>query len=270
MRNRDDYHDQASVDEDGGEHAASLALFLFQLLSNVGQLSTSDVLRFAEATGQRLDANQWDRLPELLRELRKSRVRHKLEPWIYQLTCMFDDDLPVTDPATRAHALDEAEDLGHDSSLAANRESLSSAVTSLCGRLARHERPLVALIQRLTQNLVAEGKLQEAAGMLKEAMEDVRRTASDRDISYAAYSWSLGRLESAMASRDDAIAHLQDAADLFLLAYGHQHEGTLGATEDLLATMEAAGKNGEATIVRDRLRRWRGEATQHKDKVAHP
>ena len=126
------------------------------------------------------------------------------------------------------------------------REWLAAEGRAALARMPREEWPTSALQNQLGGLLLAQGKLDEAGVLLREAIEAKRATLGDRHPSTLASMNNLGRLLQAQGKLDEAGVLLREALEAFRATLGDRHPNTLGSINNLGRLLHDQGRLGEA------------------------
>ena len=134
------------------------------------------------------------------------------------------------------------------------REWLAAEGRAALARMPCEERATLALQNQLGMLLHAQGKLDEAEPLLREALEAQRATLGDRHPDTLGSMNNLGVLLRAQGKLDEAEQLVREALEA-RRALGDRHPDTLGSINNLAEVLKAQGKLDEAEpLLREALR----------------
>jgi tetratricopeptide (TPR) repeat protein len=129
------------------------------------------------------------------------------------------------------------------------REWLAAEGRAALARMPREERATSALQNQLGMLLMNQGKLDEAGGLLREALEARRVTLGDRHPSTLTWMNNLGLLLQAQGKLNEAGVLFRDALEASRATLGGRHPDTLISMNNLGGLLLAQGKLDEAGVV---------------------
>ena len=134
------------------------------------------------------------------------------------------------------------------------REWLAAEGRAALARMPREERATSALQDRLGRLLQDQGKLDEAGGLLREALEASRATLGDRHPHTLASMNNLGALLQDQGKLDEAGVLYREALEARRATLGDRHPDTLISINNLATLLYAQGKlDGAGMLLREAL-----------------
>jgi tetratricopeptide (TPR) repeat protein len=150
-------------------------------------------------------------------------------------------------------AIDRALKGGHtelDARLSeALREWLAAECRAALMRMPREERAMSVLQSRLGRLLHAQGKLDEAGGLYREALEALRATLGDRHPVTLTSINNLGEVLKNQGKLDEAGVLYREALEAHRATLGDRHPSTLISIASLGSLLKAQGKLDEAGVL---------------------
>jgi tetratricopeptide (TPR) repeat protein len=138
------------------------------------------------------------------------------------------------------------------------REWLAAEGRAALARMPREERATSALQNQLGRLLQAQGKLDEAGVLLREALEAKRATLGDRHPSTLSSRGNLGGLLADQGKLDEAGVLLREALEASRATLGDRHPSTLVSMNNLGMLLQDQGKLDEAgVLLREALEAFR-------------
>ena len=126
------------------------------------------------------------------------------------------------------------------------REWLAAEGRAALARMPREERATSELQNQLGRLLQAQGKLDEAGVLLREALEARRATLGDRHPNTLVSINNLGLLLKAQGKLDEAGVLYREALEARRATLGDRHPDTLGSINNLGRLLHDQGRLGEA------------------------